>query len=126
MKYVAARDTLAIPPEISVEAVVGIGAIPQGFGLEVERALHCQVWPTARPSLGSTKLILSVRTRTPRGATSPRNWCSCHPTHHCAMQRRMGMQTKNFHWHMHGRHFWDYHLLLDEQSANLFAMTDII
>jgi DNA-binding ferritin-like protein len=27
---------------------------------------------------------------------------------------------------MHGRHFWDYHLLLDEQSANLFAMTDVI
>jgi Ohr subfamily peroxiredoxin len=36
MKYVAARDTLAIPPEISVTATVGIGAITQGFGLEVE------------------------------------------------------------------------------------------
>jgi len=36
MKYVAARDTLAIPPEIAVEATVGIGPIPQGFSLEVE------------------------------------------------------------------------------------------
>lgn len=36
MQYVAARDTLAIPPEITVEGMVGIGAIPQGFGLEVE------------------------------------------------------------------------------------------
>jgi Ohr subfamily peroxiredoxin len=36
MKYVAARDTLAIPPEITVTATVGIGAIAQGFGLEVE------------------------------------------------------------------------------------------
>jgi Ohr subfamily peroxiredoxin len=36
MKYVAARDTLAISPEISVESTVGIGAIAQGFGLEVE------------------------------------------------------------------------------------------
>jgi Ohr subfamily peroxiredoxin len=36
MKYVAARDTLAIPPEISVESTVGIGAIAHGFGLEVE------------------------------------------------------------------------------------------
>ena len=36
MKYVAARDTLAIPPEVAVEATVGIGPIPQGFGLEVE------------------------------------------------------------------------------------------
>src|SRR5262249_56436592 len=36
MQYVAARDTLAIPPEISVEGTVGVGAIPQRFGLEVE------------------------------------------------------------------------------------------
>src|SRR5262245_66440887 len=36
MKYVAARDSLAIPPVISVEATVGIGTIPQGFGIEVE------------------------------------------------------------------------------------------
>ena len=36
MKYVAARDTLAIPPEISVESTVGIGAVAQGFGLEIE------------------------------------------------------------------------------------------
>lgn len=36
------------------------------------------------------------------------------------------MKTKNFHWHMHGRHFRDYHLLLDEQSTQIFAMTDVI
>ena len=36
IKYVAARDTLAIPPEISVESTVGIGAVAQGFGLEIE------------------------------------------------------------------------------------------
>ena len=36
MKYVAARDTVAIPPEMTVTATVGIGAIAQGFGLEVE------------------------------------------------------------------------------------------
>ena len=34
------------------------------------------------------------------------------------------MKTKNFHWHMSGPHFRDYHLLLDEQAAQLFAMTD--
>ena len=34
------------------------------------------------------------------------------------------MKTKNFHWHMSGRHFRDYHLLLDEQSDQIFAMTD--
>jgi starvation-inducible DNA-binding protein len=36
------------------------------------------------------------------------------------------VKTKNFHWHMSGRHFRDYHLLLDEQADQLFAMTDEI
>jgi len=36
------------------------------------------------------------------------------------------MKTKNFHWHMSGPHFRDYHLLLDEHSAQIFAMTDVI
>src|SRR5258707_9363304 len=36
------------------------------------------------------------------------------------------IKTKNFHWHMSGPHFRDYHLLLDEQSEQLFAMTDDI
>ena len=36
------------------------------------------------------------------------------------------MKTKNFHWHMSGAHFRDYHLLLDEQADQLFAMTDPI
>jgi starvation-inducible DNA-binding protein len=36
------------------------------------------------------------------------------------------MKTKNFHWHMNGPHFRDYHLLLDEQSDQIFAMTDVI
>ncbi|MBX3411477.1 MAG: DNA starvation/stationary phase protection protein [Pirellulales bacterium] len=34
------------------------------------------------------------------------------------------VKTKNFHWHMSGRHFRDYHLLLDEQADQIFAMTD--
>ena len=34
------------------------------------------------------------------------------------------LKTKNFHWHMSGPHFRDYHLLLDEQAEQLFAMTD--
>jgi starvation-inducible DNA-binding protein len=36
------------------------------------------------------------------------------------------IKTKNFHWHMSGPHFRDYHLLLDEQADQLFAMTDPI
>lgn len=34
------------------------------------------------------------------------------------------IKTKNFHWHMSGPHFRDYHLLLDEQGEQIFAMTD--
>jgi starvation-inducible DNA-binding protein len=36
------------------------------------------------------------------------------------------MKTKNFHWHMSGPHFRDYHLMLDEQADQIFAMTDPI
>src|SRR5579871_4728722 len=36
------------------------------------------------------------------------------------------LKTKNFHWHVSGSHFRDYHLLLDEQSDQLFATTDVI
>jgi starvation-inducible DNA-binding protein len=34
------------------------------------------------------------------------------------------LKTKNFHWHMSGTHFRDYHLMLDEHADQLFAMTD--
>ena len=36
------------------------------------------------------------------------------------------LKTKNFHWHMSGPHFRDYHLMLDEHGDELFAMTDPI
>ena len=36
------------------------------------------------------------------------------------------VKTKNFHWHMSGPHFRDYHLLLDEQANQILAMTDDI
>jgi len=36
------------------------------------------------------------------------------------------LKTKNFHWHMSGQHFRDYHLLLDEQATQIFDLTDVI
>lgn len=36
------------------------------------------------------------------------------------------LKTKNFHWHVSGPHFHDYHLLLDAQAAQIFATTDAI
>ncbi|MCA1474183.1 Dps family protein [Bradyrhizobium sp. NBAIM08] len=36
------------------------------------------------------------------------------------------LKTKNFHWHVGGRHFRDYHLLLDDQAQQIFATTDVL
>ena len=36
------------------------------------------------------------------------------------------LKTKNFHWHMSGPHFHDYHIMLDEQSVQIYTMTDPI
>ena len=36
------------------------------------------------------------------------------------------LKTKNFHWHVSGPHFRDYHLLIDEQADQIFAMTDVL
>lgn len=36
------------------------------------------------------------------------------------------LKTKNFHWHVSGPHFRDYHLLLDEQATQILASTDLI
>ena len=36
------------------------------------------------------------------------------------------LKTKNFHWHISGPHFRDYHLLLDDHAGQIFAMTDDI
>jgi starvation-inducible DNA-binding protein len=36
------------------------------------------------------------------------------------------LKTKNFHWHMSGPHFRDYHLMLDEQAGQIFEITDAI
>jgi starvation-inducible DNA-binding protein len=36
------------------------------------------------------------------------------------------VKTKNFHWHMTGRHFRDYHLLLDDQGEQIFEMSDVV
>ena len=36
------------------------------------------------------------------------------------------MKTKNFHWHVSGPHFRDYHLMFDDHGEQLFAMTDVI
>src|SRR5262249_1140239 len=44
----------------------------------------------------------------------------------CADVFALYLKTKNFHWHLTGPHFRDYHLLFDEQADQIFAMTDAI
>ena len=44
----------------------------------------------------------------------------------CADLFALYVKTKNFHWHVSGPHFRDYHLLLDEQASQIFATTDPI
>jgi starvation-inducible DNA-binding protein len=42
----------------------------------------------------------------------------------CADMFALYVKTKNFHWHVSGPHFRDYHLLLNEQADQIFATTD--
>ena len=44
----------------------------------------------------------------------------------CADVFALYLKTKNFHWHLSGPHFRDYHLLFDDQADQIFAMTDAI
>jgi starvation-inducible DNA-binding protein len=84
---------------------------------EAERAmskLHNTTPPTARPS-GLTDLPGQAS----REITTALNVL-------LADVFALYLKTKNFHWHMSGPNFRDYHLLLDEQSSQIFAMTDPI
>ena len=51
---------------------------------------------------------------------------TCELRHLLADVFTLYLKTKNFHWHMSGSHFRDYHLLLDEHGDQIFAMTDVI
>jgi starvation-inducible DNA-binding protein len=56
----------------------------------------------------------------------------CHQGHHWGLNALLAdafalyLKTKNFHWHMSGPHFRDYHLMLDDHGDELFAMTDVL
>ena len=64
-----------------------------------------------------------LQTPTDLGANATRDLCA-------GLNRMLAdtfalyVKTKNFHWHMSGPHFRDYHLLLDEQAAQVYAMVD--
>jgi len=68
---------------------------------------------------------LSLATPTDLGAEATRD-ISAALTALLADVFALYLKTKNFHWHMSGPHFRDYHLMLDEQGAQIFAITDDI
>ncbi|GAB4067336.1 DNA starvation/stationary phase protection protein [Ancylobacter sonchi] len=72
-----------------------------------------------------TRQIAPLRTPTDLGADATRD-ISAALTTLLADVFALYLKTKNFHWHMSGPHFRDYHLMLDEHGDQLFAMTDDI
>jgi starvation-inducible DNA-binding protein len=72
-----------------------------------------------------TTLTAPLRTRTDLGANASKD-LSAALTALLADTFALYLKTKNFHWHMSGPHFRDYHLMLDEQGEQIFAMTDDI
>ena len=72
-----------------------------------------------------TRQAAPLRTPTDLGADATRDIAAA-LTGLLADMFALYMKTKNFHWHMSGPHFRDYHVLLDEQGDEIFATTDAI
>ncbi|MBS7545320.1 Dps family protein [Ancylobacter oerskovii] len=72
-----------------------------------------------------TRQIAPLRTPTDLGADATRDIAAA-LTALLADMFALYLKTKNFHWHLSGPHFRDYHLMLDEQGDQIFATTDAI
>ena len=80
-----------------------------------------------RRAARSRKLNRASRAASARSPPTPRRGRGRHlqgAERHPGRQFALYLKTKNFHWHVSGPHFRDYHLLLDEQAAEIFATTD--
>jgi starvation-inducible DNA-binding protein len=87
-------------------------------------------WLNIPPHLQSRSTTMSVKQEqrsppTDLGANATRD-ISAALTGLLADVFALYLKTKNFHWHMRGKHFRDYHLLLDEHADQIFAMSDDI
>ena len=72
--------------------------------------------PATNPALDTPTDLVSNSTKTVAEALNA-SLADCYALY---------LKTKNFHWHMSGPHFRDYHLLLDEQAAQILGVTDAI
>lgn len=75
--------------------------------------------------VGESDLAAALRTPTPLTKAATRD-LSPELNALLADTFALYLKTKNFHWHMSGPHFRDYHLMLDDQADQVFAMTDPI
>jgi starvation-inducible DNA-binding protein len=81
--------------------------------------------PSPTTSTGARRVRAPLRTRTDLPSGQALEVCAA-LNGILADVYAMYFKTKNFHWHMSGPHFRDFHLLLDEQAAQLLAMTDTL
>jgi len=79
--------------------------------------------PTSSASSVALRQAAALRTPTDLQAKATRDISAC-LNGVLADVYALYLKTKNFHWHMSGPHFRDYHLMLDEQAGELLAMTD--
>lgn len=70
MKFVAGKEKIALPSELSINGIVGIGPIPTGFGIEVELRISAPAWTGPPCVRWSTRRTSCALTPTPRAATS--------------------------------------------------------
>lgn len=70
MKFVGAREKIAVPANTTVNGSVGIGAIPTGFGIEVELKISLRVWIVLWLKIWCRKPTSFAHTRMQRAATS--------------------------------------------------------
>ncbi len=76
-------------------------------------------------STKTSKIAAEMNTLTDLSADAWRRWPKA--LNGCSADAfALYLKTKNFHWHLSGRHFRDYHLMLDEQSDQIFATTDLL
>jgi starvation-inducible DNA-binding protein len=78
-----------------------------------------------KPNEAASRKTAAIKTPTDLGANATRDIAGALNAL-LADTFALYLKTKNFHWHMSGPHFRDYHLLLDEHGEQIFAMTDDI
>jgi starvation-inducible DNA-binding protein len=131
LRYVAIRIKLSAAARRETSEAAYIAFMRQQVAPDLPTSPFPRRRPTRRPSMTTIPSPKTIHTREHLGTPTDLSPDAIHDLS-AALQALLAdvfalyLKTKNFHWHMSGRHFRDYHLLLDEQGDQLFAMTDPI